>query len=47
VQALIAAQFGLSMGTRISEHFRDRAEQVAGLALILLGGCLIAERLLR
>ena len=47
VQALIAAQLGLSLGTRISEHLRDRAGQVAGLALILLGGFLIAERLLR
>jgi putative Mn2+ efflux pump MntP len=47
VQALIAAQFGLSLGARISEHLRGRAEQVAGVALILLGGFLIAERLLR
>jgi len=47
VQALIAAQLGLSLGTRISEHLRDRAEQVAGVALILLGGFLIAERLFR
>jgi manganese efflux pump family protein len=47
VQALIAAQLGLSLGARISEHLRERAEQVAGAALILLGGYLIAERLLR
>jgi putative Mn2+ efflux pump MntP len=47
VQALIAAQLGLSLGARISEHLRERAEQVAGVALILLGGFLIAERLLR
>jgi hypothetical protein len=37
VQALIAAQLGLSLGARISEHLRERAEQIAGLALILLG----------
>jgi putative Mn2+ efflux pump MntP len=47
VQALIAAQLGLSLGARISEHLHERAEQVAGVALILLGGFLIAERLLR
>ena len=47
VQALLAAQLGLSLGARISEHLRERAEQAAGAALILLGGYLIAERLLR
>jgi putative Mn2+ efflux pump MntP len=47
VQALIAAQLGLSLGARISEHLRERAEKIAGVALILLGGFLIAERLLR
>jgi putative Mn2+ efflux pump MntP len=47
VQALLAAQLGLSLGARISEHLRERAEQVAGVAPILLGGILIAERLLR
>ena len=47
VQALLAAQLGLSLGARISEHLRERAEQAAGVALILLGGFLIAERLLR
>ena len=47
VQALLAAQLGLSLGARISEHLRERAEQVAGVALILLGGILIVERLLR
>jgi putative Mn2+ efflux pump MntP len=47
VQALLAAQLGLSLGARISEHLRERAEQVAGVALILLGGFLIAERIIR
>jgi putative Mn2+ efflux pump MntP len=47
VQALLAAQLGLSLGARISGHLRERAEQPAGVALILLGGFLIAERLLR
>jgi putative Mn2+ efflux pump MntP len=47
VQALLAAQLGLSLGAGISEHLRERAEQVAGVALVLLGGFLIGERLLR
>ncbi|HEY2306327.1 MAG TPA: hypothetical protein VGI05_10650 [Streptosporangiaceae bacterium] len=47
VQALLAAQLGPSLGARISGHLRERAEQAAGVALILLGGFLIAERLLR
>jgi putative Mn2+ efflux pump MntP len=46
-QALLAAHLGLSLGARISEHLRERAGQVAGLALILLGGFLIAERVIR
>lgn len=44
-QALIAAQLGLAIGTRIGERLRDRAEQGAGLALILLGSYLIAAQL--
>jgi len=46
LQALLAAQLGLSLGARISESLRERAEQVAGVALILLGAYLIAERIL-
>jgi putative Mn2+ efflux pump MntP len=46
-QALLAAHLGLGLGARISEHLRERAGQVAGLALILLGGFLIAERVIR
>jgi manganese efflux pump family protein len=44
VQALVASQLGLALGGVISERFREHAEQVAGLALIALGGYLIAER---
>jgi manganese efflux pump family protein len=47
VQALLAAQLGLSLGARVGEHLRERAEQIAGVTLILLGGFLTAERLLR
>jgi manganese efflux pump family protein len=46
VQALLAAQLGLSFGTRISERLRERAGQAAGLTLILLAGFLIAERVI-
>lgn len=45
LQAFLAAQLGLAIGARIGERWRERAEQVAGLALILLGAYLIAERL--
>ena len=46
VQALLASQLGLALGHRISERFRERAEQLAAVVLILLGGYLITERLL-
>ena len=45
LQAFIAAQLGLAVGARIGERWRERAKQVAGIALILLGAYLIAERL--
>jgi putative Mn2+ efflux pump MntP len=45
LQAFLAAQLGLAIGARIGERWRERAEQVAGIALILLGAYLIAERL--
>jgi putative Mn2+ efflux pump MntP len=45
-QALLASQLGLALGHRISERFTERAEQVAAVALILLGAYLIADRLL-
>ena len=46
VQALIASQLGLALGAIVGERFRERAEQAAALALIALGGYLIAERAL-
>ncbi len=45
-QALIASQLGLTLGTVIGEHLRERAQQLAGITLILLGGYLIASRAL-
>jgi putative Mn2+ efflux pump MntP len=44
VLALVASQAGLALGALIGEHLRERAGQIAGIALILLGGYLIAER---
>jgi manganese efflux pump family protein len=45
LQALAAAQLGLALGARIAERCRERAEQAAGIALILLGAYLITEQL--
>jgi len=47
LQAFIAAQLGLALGAKIGERWRERAEQVAGIALILLGAYLIAEQLVQ
>jgi putative Mn2+ efflux pump MntP len=47
LEAFIAAQLGLAIGARIGERWRERAEQVAGIALILLGAYLITEQLVR
>jgi manganese efflux pump family protein len=44
-QAFLAAQLGLAIGARIAERWRERAERLAGIALILLGIYLIVERL--
>ena len=47
LQAFLAAQLGLAIGARIGERWRERAERLAGIALILLGGYLIAAQLAR
>jgi manganese efflux pump family protein len=47
LQAFLAAQLGLALGARIGERWRERAEQAAGIALILLGGFLLIEQLVR
>ena len=47
LQAFIAAQLGLALGARIGERWRERAEQVAGIALMLLGAYLITQQLIR
>jgi putative Mn2+ efflux pump MntP len=45
LQAFIAAQLGLAAGHRIAERWRERAEQAAGIALMLLGSYLIIEQI--
>ncbi|MFY9808265.1 MAG: manganese efflux pump [Pseudonocardiaceae bacterium] len=47
IQTLLVAQLGLSLGTRISEHFRHRIERLAAPALICLGVSQLAEALIR
>jgi len=47
VQAFLAAQLGLAIGAKIGERWRGRAEQAAGIALILLGAYLLTDQLLR
>jgi putative Mn2+ efflux pump MntP len=45
LQAFIAAQLGLAIGARISERWREHAEQAAGITLILLGAYLLTAQL--
>ena len=47
VQAFLAAQLGLALGARMGERWRERAEQVAGIGLILLGAYLVTEQLVQ
>jgi putative Mn2+ efflux pump MntP len=47
LQAFIAAQLGLAIGAKIGERWRERAEQVAGIGLVLLGAYLITEQLVQ
>ncbi len=44
LQALAASQLGLAAGAAVSERFRERAGQVAGLALVALGCYLLVAR---
>jgi putative Mn2+ efflux pump MntP len=44
VQAFIFSQLGLWLGSRLNESLRDRAEQLAGLALLGLAVLLIVEQ---
>jgi putative Mn2+ efflux pump MntP len=42
VQAFVATQVGLRLGSRVGEEFRERAEWIAGVALILVAVVLLA-----
>ena len=46
LQASVAAQAGLRLGARLSEAVRERSEQAAGGALIMVALVLLALRLL-
>ena len=47
LQAFVAAQLGLAVGVKMAERWRERAGQLAGIALILLGVYLIVQQLVR
>jgi manganese efflux pump family protein len=44
-QALLAAQLGLRLGTRLNEKLREGAERLAGIALLGLGTFFLVEKL--
>jgi manganese efflux pump family protein len=45
LQALVASQLGLRIGSRISETSRERSEKAAGVILLLLAGFLLVVHL--
>jgi putative Mn2+ efflux pump MntP len=45
VQTLVVTQLGMRLGARLGEHVRERAEQLAGVALLALACVLLAEKL--
>lgn len=45
LQAFAAAEIGLRLGSRIGEELRERAEQLAGVVLIVMAGILLALKL--
>ena len=47
VQAFVATQIGLRLGNRIGDEFRERAEWVAGVALIVVALILLVLRVLK
>jgi hypothetical protein len=46
VQALLASQLRLALGSRIGERWREAAERIAGAALAALGIFLVIDKLL-
>ncbi|HVH62625.1 MAG TPA: manganese efflux pump [Candidatus Dormibacteraeota bacterium] len=47
VQAFLAAQAGIRFGARLGEELRERSEQAAGVALILVAVALLVLKLLK
>jgi manganese efflux pump family protein len=45
LQALVASQLGLRLGSRISERSRERSEKAAGIVLLLLAAFLLVVHL--
>jgi putative Mn2+ efflux pump MntP len=45
IQAFVATQLGLRLGARLGEEFRERAEWIAGVSLILVALVLLVLRL--
>jgi putative Mn2+ efflux pump MntP len=45
LQALVAAQLGMRLGARVGEELRERAEQLAGVALIGMAVLLLVLKL--
>ena len=43
-QAVVASQLGLAIGGRIGAVARERAEQLAGIALVALGAAFLVEK---
>ena len=46
VQTIIVTSLGLRLGPRLSDRWRERDEQLAGVALTTLGLVLLAEQAL-
>jgi putative Mn2+ efflux pump MntP len=44
-QTLVVTQPGMRLGAHLGEQVRERAEQLAGVALIALAGVLLTEKL--
>jgi len=45
IQTFVLTQLGIRLGQRIGERIREGAERLAGAALALLGGVLLAQKL--
>jgi putative Mn2+ efflux pump MntP len=46
LQAFVVAQLGFALGSRVGERFRENAERLAGIVLIVLAVVLLASKLL-